>query len=97
VRPGLTAAELDATMREFIAETEFPAYHNSGGHGIGIDYHEPPRLVPDDHTALEAGMVLAMEPGIYLPEIGGVRLEHLVHVTSDGCEVLSAHLASGAR
>lgn len=92
VRPGITAGELDATMRGFVGESEFPAYHNSGGHGIGVDYHEPPRLVPEDQTPLEAGMVLAMEPGIYLPEFGGVRLEHLALVTADGCEVLSGHL-----
>ncbi len=91
VRPGVRTSDVDQAMREHVGRT-FPAYHNSGGHGIGLDYHEPPRLVPTEELVLDENMVLAMEPGIYLPEVAGVRLEHVVVVTSDGCEVLSRHL-----
>jgi Xaa-Pro aminopeptidase len=91
VHPGMRASELDAVMREHVGQV-FPAYHNSGGHGIGLDYHEPPRLVPGEPLPLEQSMVLAMEPGIYVPDVAGVRLEHVVLVTADGCEVLSRHL-----
>lgn len=91
VRPGIKTSEVDRLMREHVG-AQFPAYHNSGGHGVGLAYHEPPRLVPGEKIPLDEGMVIAMEPGIYLPDIAGVRLEHLVLVTADGCEVLSQHL-----
>jgi Xaa-Pro dipeptidase len=91
VCPGVATSEVDRLMRDYVG-LSFPAYHNSGGHGIGLDYHEPPRLVPSETIRLQPGMVIAMEPGIYLPDVAGVRLEHVVLVTSDGCEVLSSHL-----
>lgn len=90
VRPGTTAHDVDAVMRERVAR-KFPAYGGSG-HGIGLDYHEPPRLIPGECITLEEDMVLALEPGIYLDDEGAVRLEHLVRVVPQGCEVLSTHL-----
>ena len=93
VRAGVATASVDAVMRERIAR-DYPAYTGHGGHGLGLDYHESPRLVPSEGTVLEEGMVLALEPGIYL-EDACARLEHIVRVTVDGCEVLSKHLDVG--
>ncbi len=59
------------------------------GHGIGTGVHEWPRIVPDQDVTLQEGMVLMMEPGAYDPEIGGVRLEWMFHLTANGNEVLS--------
>ncbi|VEA46111.1 aminopeptidase [Salmonella enterica subsp. arizonae] len=61
--------------------------HNTG-HSIGIEVHEEPRFSPDDNTVLAPGMLLTVEPGIYLPEQGGVRIEDVVLVTPEGAEVL---------
>jgi Xaa-Pro dipeptidase len=84
VRPGAVAGELDALAREGL---DYP--HHSG-HGLGCDWHEEPRIVPGSKTVLEAGMVVAFEPGCY--EHGeGVRVEQVVLVTADGCEILSGH------
>jgi len=84
VRPGVLAADLDTAMRVGL---DYP--HHSG-HGIGTTYHEEPRIVPGSPTILEAGMVIALEPGSYDQE-GGVRLEWVVLVREDGAEVLSGH------
>lgn len=90
VRPGVTAGAVDAAMRAHVARW-FPEYTGAGGHGVGLDYHESPRIIPFEATALEEDMVLALEPGVYLDD-AAVRLEHLVRVRADGCEVLSGHL-----
>ena len=83
IRPGVVAGELDALAR---AQLEFP--HHTG-HGLGTSWHEEPRLVPGSTTVLEAGMIVAIEPGTY--EGVGVRLEQVVLVTAAGCDVLSGH------
>lgn len=92
IRPGLRARDLDGTLREAIQSAGYDPYPHHTGHGLGVAYHEEPRIVPYNDMLLEAGMVIAIEPGIYLPGIGGVRLEHALLVTSDGCEVLTKHL-----
>ena len=84
VRPGVRAGALDDTAR---AGLDYP--HHTG-HGIGALYHEEPRIVPGSEIVLEPNMVIALEPARYEEE-GGVRLEWVVLVTPDGCEVLSAH------
>jgi Xaa-Pro aminopeptidase len=84
VRPGAVAGELDALAREGL---DYP--HHSG-HGLGADWHEEPRIVPGGSTVLEAGMVVAFEPGSY-GDGEGVRVEQVVLVTEEGCEVLSGH------
>ncbi|NDJ52232.1 MAG: aminopeptidase P family protein [Chloroflexi bacterium] len=91
IKPGLPAAELDHLMRDYIIAAGYPSYPHHSGHGVGTAYHEEPRIVPGNSTQLEAGMVIALEPAIYLEEIGGVRLEHTLLVTVDGHDLLTQH------
>lgn len=84
VGPGAVAGDLDEIARSGL---DYP--HHSG-HGLGADWHEEPRIVPGSRTVLEAGMVVAFEPGSYGGG-EGVRVEQVVLVTQDGCEVLSSH------
>jgi Xaa-Pro aminopeptidase len=92
VKPGLRAKDLDALLRGAVRKAGFEPYPHHSGHGIGVSYHEEPRIVPYNDMPLEAGMVIAIEPGIYVPGVGGVRLEHALLVTPGGCEVLTHHL-----
>ncbi len=88
VRPGLRASELDAFLRERVAKLGGGYPHHSG-HGLGVTWHEEPRIVPYNTMALEAGMVIALEPGIYSKDRWGMRLEYVLRVTETGAEVLS--------
>lgn len=92
LRPGARACDIDAALRAQIQAAGYPVYPHHSGHGLGASYHEEPRLVPYNTLPLEAGMVVAVEPGIYLPGVGGVRLEDVALVTAGGCEVLTHHL-----
>jgi Xaa-Pro aminopeptidase len=93
VRPGVQARELDRILREAVARFGAgTAYPHHSGHGIGTTYHDRPRVVPYETMRLEPGMVITLEPGIYLSGVGGVRLEDVVLVTTDGCELLTGHL-----
>ena len=86
--PGQSASDFDARIRAII---EGGGYANPVhmGHGIGTSVHEWPRLVPGNDATIEPGMVLMVEPGCYLPKIGGVRLEQMFLITRTGHEVLS--------
>ena len=88
MRPGATAAAIDRRARETLAE-EANAFGHGLGHGIGLMVHERPFLSPSDQTPLEPGMVITNEPGIYIPDWGGVRLEEMVLITENGPEVIS--------
>ncbi len=92
VRPGLRACDLDAQLRKAVQDSGYPVYPHHSGHGIGATYHEEPRIVPYNTATLQPGMVIALEPGVYLPEVGGIRLEDVMLVTDNGCEVLTHHL-----
>jgi Xaa-Pro dipeptidase len=92
LRPGLRASQLDALLRDAIQEGGFSPHPHHSGHGIGASFHEEPRIVAYNELPLEAGMVVALEPGVYLPGVGGVRLEQVALVEADGCQVLTHHL-----
>lgn len=90
IRPGAVMEQIDATARQAIQEAGYGRrFGHSLGHGIGLEIHELPRLAIEQKRKLKPGMVVTVEPGIYLPGWGGVRIEDDVLVTKDGCEVLS--------
>ncbi len=90
LRPGVSGRQVDEVGRSVIAAAGFgEAFGHALGHGLGLDVHEGPRLSPRDDTVLEPGMVLTVEPGIYLPGWGGVRIEDDVVVTAHGGRVLT--------
>jgi Xaa-Pro aminopeptidase len=92
LRPGAPAREIDAAVRgHFRAlglEGSFPSHT---GHGLGLGHPEPPYLVPESKDVLQAGDVIALEPGLYLPGVGGMRFERNYLVTAEGHELLTRH------
>ncbi len=90
VVPGVKCSEVDAAARNHIAENGYGDYFiHRTGHGIGLDYHEEPYIVFNNHLPLKPGMVFTIEPGIYLPGKYGVRIEDVVAVTAEGVKVLN--------
>ncbi len=89
-RPGMTAAALDKVARDFLTKNGFgKAFGHSLGHGVGIEIHEMPWAARKQKTVLEPGMSVTIEPGVYLEGNLGVRIEDLILITEDGCEVIS--------
>jgi Xaa-Pro aminopeptidase len=91
IRACAKAQDVDAAARSAIAEAGFGSFFIHGlGHGIGLQVHEAPAVRANSNDVLAAGMIITVEPGIYLPGWGGIRIEDDVLVTQDGCEVLTS-------
>ncbi len=90
VKAGKRCCELDDFARKIISKSGYGDYFShSLGHGVGLDIHELPRLSSNDQTILQPGMVVTIEPGIYVPGVGGVRIEDTILVTEKGCQILT--------
>jgi Xaa-Pro aminopeptidase len=90
IRAGKDSVEIDGVARDLIVKAGYGEQFGHGlGHGVGIAVHEKPGLRKRNPTVLEENMVVTVEPGIYLPGVGGVRLENMVRVTATGCEILN--------
>jgi Xaa-Pro aminopeptidase len=90
IRPGVTGKEIDQIARDIITVRGYGENFGHGlGHAVGLAIHEEPRLSPTGQTTLKPGMVVTVEPGIYLPDWGGVRIEDMVVVTETGCKILT--------
>ncbi len=91
-RPGMVAQDLDRIVRKVIHDAGYgPQFIHRTGHGLGLDIHEGPNIVEGNTQILEPGMVFTIEPGIYLPDKGGVRIEDNVTITETGAEVLTSY------
>ena len=89
-KPGVPANEVDKATREYITREGYgDNFPHHTGHGCGLRYYEPPLIVPHNTETLAEGMVLCLEPGVYVAGVGGVRLEQMVLLRSAGAETLS--------
>jgi len=90
VRAGVQVGEIDRVCRSLITDEGYgPEFGHGTGHGVGLDIHELPSVRAGNTAILQPGQVITVEPGIYLPGVGGVRVEDMVVVTHDGCRALT--------
>jgi Xaa-Pro aminopeptidase len=91
IRAGVRCCDADRAARTIIADAGYGDYFgHSLGHGVGLAVHEEPRLSSRSNKKLKAGMIVTVEPGIYIPGWGGIRLENMYVVREDGCENLNS-------
>lgn len=87
IRPGMTGREIDNLAREVIVKAGYgKCFGHSLGHSVGLEIHERPNFSPKEETVIQPGMVITVEPGIYIEGFGGVRIEDVVIITENGCE-----------
>ncbi|MCU5316021.1 Xaa-Pro peptidase family protein [Bacillus cereus] len=90
IKPGETAKSIDDITRDYITEHGYGQYFgHSTGHGLGLEIHEPLRLSQESKVTLQEGMVVTVEPGIYIPNWGGCRIEDDIVITKEGYEVIT--------
>src|SRR5699024_9472057 len=90
IKPQITGREADAMTRDYITEKGYGDYFgHSTGHGIGLEIHEGPSLAPRNNSELKTNMVVTVEPGIYIPNVGGCRIEDDILLTDTGNERLT--------
>jgi Xaa-Pro aminopeptidase len=90
VAPGKPVAEIDRAARQVLRKAKLARYFtHSTGHGVGLEIHEAPRIAAGQNDVLRPGMVITIEPGVYIPGVLGVRIEDMVVVTKNGCEILT--------
>ena len=90
VRAGVSVDEVDQVARNILKGKGLARHFtHSTGHGVGLEIHEPPRIAAGQTEILRPGMVITVEPGVYIAGSGGVRIEDMVVVTEQGCEVLT--------
>jgi Xaa-Pro aminopeptidase len=91
IRPGMSGREADALSRDIIARYGYgDNFGHSLGHGIGLEIHEMPRLSKLSDSILTPGMIVTVEPGIYIPGFGGVRIEDDIVITDTGIKILTS-------
>ena len=90
LRAGLSCRDADAAARSVIEKAGHKEHFvHSLGHGVGLEIHEAPRLAPTEERELKSGMVVTVEPGIYIPGWGGIRIENMVVIYEDRCDILN--------